>query len=92
MWALKLRPSNPCHTPIRRHNYQRCELALQRPIQERETFDIQHVHLVDEQHPGNDLRLAFFAPFCDFGVDLCAQLGFYLACVPCKEGEEALGT
>lgn len=91
MRALELGPSNPRHTPIRCHNHQRRKFALQRPIQKRETLNIQHVHLVDEQHPGYDLRLAFLPPFGNFRVDLRAQLGFDLARVPREEREESLG-
>jgi hypothetical protein len=90
MRALKLRSPDPRHALIRRHDHQRRQLALQRSIQKREALDIQHMYLVNEQNSRNDLCLAFLAPFSDFGVDLCAQLGFDLARVPCEEGEEAL--
>ena len=35
-------------------------LVLQRPIQEGEALDVQHVHLVDEQHARHNVCLALF--------------------------------
>lgn len=92
MRAPKLGPSNSRHTPIRRHNHQRRQIALQSPIQERETLNVQHVNLINEQHARNDLGFAFFAPFGHFGVDLGTEFGFDFACVACEEGKETLGS
>lgn len=92
MRAPKLGPSNSRHAPIRRHNHQRRQIALQSPIQERETLNVQHVNLIDKEHARDDLRFAFLAPFGDFGVDLGTKFGFDFACVAREEGEETLSS
>lgn len=77
---------------VRRHDQNRCHVALQRSIQEREALDVQHVHFVDEQHARNDLRFALLAPFGHLVVDLLANFGLDFARVAREQREESLRT
>lgn len=74
MWRLVLCPPDPRYPSVRSHNDQRCQLPFHGSIEEREALDVQHVHFVDEQYTGYNLRFALFSPFCHFGVDLISQL------------------
>ena len=66
------------------------ERALQGADEPREALDVEHVHLVDEEHAGHDVRLALLAPVGDAQVDLVADLGLDLARVAGEERPEAL--
>mmetsp|Transcript_49617 Transcript_49617/g.153228 ORF Transcript_49617/g.153228 Transcript_49617/m.153228 type:complete len:477 (-) Transcript_49617:120-1550(-) len=50
------------------------ERRLERLVQEREAFDVQHVHLIDEQDAGDELRDALVDVLVDDLVDLLPQL------------------
>ncbi len=88
--ALVIRASDPSVTPVAGHDDDRRELVLERAVDVREAFDVKHVHLVDEQHPGYDLGFAFFLPFPDLRVDLIPYLAPDLARVPGEQSQEAL--
>src|SRR5258708_36851941 len=45
---------------------------------------------VKSTYTWDDIGLAFFLPFADFGVDLVAQFGLDFTCVPCEERKETL--
>lgn len=47
--APELGPSNPRHTTIAGHDNDRSEIPFQRAIQERETFNVKHMHLINEE-------------------------------------------
>ncbi len=60
------------------HDDQWREIRLERAVEEREAFNVEHVYFVNEQHTRHDLGLAFFPPFAHLGVDLITQLGLDL--------------
>ena len=78
-------------TSVSGHNNNRSQIILQGSVEERETLDVQHVDLVNEQNPGSDLRLALLPPLRDLGVDLVPHFRLDLSSVPAEQGEETLG-
>nr|POF17610.1 hypothetical protein CFP56_13024 [Quercus suber] len=84
-------PADRRAAPVARHDDDRRQLVLERAVDEAEALDVQHVHLVDEQHPRHDLRLAFLPPLGHLGVDLLAHLAADLARVAGEQGQKALG-
>ena len=78
-------------TSVGGHNNNRSQIILQSPVEEGETLDVQHVDLVNEQHPGGNLRLPLLPPLRDLGVDLVPHLGLDLSRVSAEQGQEALG-
>ena len=53
-------------------------------------FDVEHVHLVDEEHARDDLRLALFLPRGNLVVDLLANLRANFTGITGEEREETL--
>mmetsp|Transcript_76154 Transcript_76154/g.123054 ORF Transcript_76154/g.123054 Transcript_76154/m.123054 type:complete len:253 (+) Transcript_76154:116-874(+) len=49
-------------------------VGLQCPVQEGEALDVQHVHLVNEEHARYDVGLALLPPLCHLGIDLLTYL------------------
>mmetsp|Transcript_97037 Transcript_97037/g.274490 ORF Transcript_97037/g.274490 Transcript_97037/m.274490 type:complete len:428 (-) Transcript_97037:7-1290(-) len=88
--ALVVGASDICDSSIRGHDDDWRRLRLKGPVKKRETFDVQHVNLVDEQHPGHNVCLALLAPFRDLCIDLLPDLPLNLASVTGEECEEAL--
>ena len=76
--------------PVRGHHQHRRHVVLQRSVKKREALDVQHVNLVDEEHAGDDVRLAFLSPLGNLHVDLLANLRADLAGVTREEREETL--
>jgi len=48
------------------------------------------VACIKDTYTRDDLGLAFFLPFADFGVDLVAKFRLDFACVACEERQETL--
>ena len=67
-------PLHHTHAAIGREDDHRRERRLQRAIQVGEALDVQHVHLVDEQHARNQLRHAVLDILVHHTVHLLAQL------------------
>ncbi len=76
------RPSDPGVAPVARHDDDGCQLVLERAVDVREAFDVQHVDLVDEQHARDNLGFALLFPLADFRVDLIPDFAADLARVP----------
>merc|ERR1719498_2186083 len=70
--ALVLRAADLRDAAIRRDDEHGREVALERTVEPREALDVEHVHLVDEEHARDDRRLALFTPLGDLRVDLLA--------------------
>mmetsp|Transcript_42728 Transcript_42728/g.106338 ORF Transcript_42728/g.106338 Transcript_42728/m.106338 type:complete len:379 (-) Transcript_42728:89-1225(-) len=66
------------------------QVRLERAVEVREALDVEHVHLVDEEHAWHDLGFPLFPPLRHFRVDLLAHLWLDLACIAREESEEAL--
>lgn len=49
MWRLVFRSSNPRNPTVGSHNNEGCEITFECSVQEGETFDIEHVYLVDKE-------------------------------------------
>jgi len=90
VWAALVGSSDGCDTSIRGHDDDGCEFVLHGLIQERETLDVQHVYLIDEEDSWDDIGLYFFSPLSHLRVDLLSHLGLDLSCVTREEGHEAL--
>jgi hypothetical protein len=59
---------------VRGENDDRRQRALERARQKREALDVEHVHLVDEEHARHELGNALLDVLVDRFVDLAAQL------------------
>lgn len=57
------------------HNEHWSHGVLEGAVQECEAFNVEHVDLIDEQNTRHDICLAFFAPLCNFGINLVSHLG-----------------
>mmetsp|Transcript_41919 Transcript_41919/g.82178 ORF Transcript_41919/g.82178 Transcript_41919/m.82178 type:complete len:470 (+) Transcript_41919:161-1570(+) len=68
-----VRPANLAHPPVRREDDDGGERALEALVEKGETLDVEHVHLVDEEHPRHELRDALVDVPVDHPVDLRAQ-------------------
>ena len=77
-------------TSVGGHNNNRSQVILQGSVEERETLDVQHVDLVNEQNTGSDLRLALLPPLRDLGVDLVPDFRLNLPGVSTEQGQKAL--
>ena len=77
-------------TSVGGHNNNRSQVILQGSVEERETLDVQHVDLVDEEHARDDVGLALLPPLGDLGVDLLSDLCADLSRVARKERKESL--
>ena len=60
------------------HDDNGCLVTFESSIKVREAFDIEHVHLIDEEHTWNDFSSAFFSPFGHFLIDLFSNFWFDL--------------
>ena len=77
-------------TSVGGHNNNRSQVILQGSVEERETLNVQHVDLVNEQNTGSDLRLALLSPLRDLGVDLIPHFRLDFSGVPTEQGQKAL--
>lgn len=77
-------------TSVRGHDDDGGEVVLEGAVDEGETFNVEHMHLVDEEHAGDDGGLPFLLPLGHFGVDLVANLTADLTGVTSKQCQEAL--
>lgn len=84
------RTTYPRMTSVASHDYDWRQFILQCSIDVGETFDIQHVHLVDKQYARDNFGFAFLFPFSNFDVDLISNLASDLARIAGEEGEETL--
>lgn len=73
MGALVAGAPDPGDPTVGGHDEHRRHVALQGAVEEGEALDVQHVDLIDEQHPRDDLRLALLPPLGHLGVDLLAD-------------------
>ncbi len=87
---LVVGPSYIRYSSVCCQNHNWCCLAFQRSIQERKTFHVQHVHLVDKQHTRHDLRLTLLSPLWYFLVYLLSNLLSYFSCCPRKQSQKPL--
>mmetsp|Transcript_21276 Transcript_21276/g.53586 ORF Transcript_21276/g.53586 Transcript_21276/m.53586 type:complete len:495 (-) Transcript_21276:8-1492(-) len=62
------------HAAVCRKDDNGGERGLEGPVQVREALEVQHVHLVDEEHAGDELRDPLVDVLGDHLVDLHAQL------------------
>ena len=53
---------------------------LERSMQVREALDVEHVHLVDEQHARHEFGYALIDVLVHHLVDLLAQLVYFICC------------
>lgn len=98
--ALVLGAADGRDAAVGGHDEDGGEVALQGAVEEGEALDVEHVGLIDEEHAGDDGRLALLSPLGDALVDLLADLGLDLSGVTYgwgggaehtgEEGEEAL--
>mmetsp|Transcript_15709 Transcript_15709/g.33590 ORF Transcript_15709/g.33590 Transcript_15709/m.33590 type:complete len:340 (-) Transcript_15709:1208-2227(-) len=72
------------------HDEHRRQVRLERAVEVREALNVEHVHLVNEEHARHDLRLALLAPLSHLLVNLLADLRLDLSRVAGEEREEAL--
>mmetsp|Transcript_9702 Transcript_9702/g.23508 ORF Transcript_9702/g.23508 Transcript_9702/m.23508 type:complete len:221 (+) Transcript_9702:2407-3069(+) len=80
-----------CRNPaIRGKNHYRAEVGLEGAVQEGKTIHVQHVNLVDEQHPRNERGSAFRFPLVDLRVDLISNGFRYFSRITRKQGHESL--
>lgn len=77
--------------PVAGHDDDGGQVDLERAVDVAEALDVQHVHLVDEEHARHDLGFPFFFPLAHLGVDLVPDLAPDLARVAAEEGQEPLG-
>lgn len=73
--ALVVRSSDASNTTVGSHDQDGSHGRLQRAVEKRETLDVQHVDLVNEQHARHNLRLALLAPLRHLGINLLTNLG-----------------
>jgi hypothetical protein len=82
--------ANGSDAAIAGHDHDGREIVLKCAVEIRKALNVEHVHLVDEQHAGDDLGLAFFAPLAHLGVDLLAHFALDLACISREESQKSL--
>lgn len=78
--------------PVGGGHEDRGHVVLQGPVEEGEALDVEHVDLVDEQHPGDDLCLPLLPPLGHLRVDLLPHLRPDLPGVTSEERQKALGS
>lgn len=79
-------------TTIGGHHDNWCLVRLERSVQEREAFNIEHMDLIDEEHTWHDLCTAFLSPLGNFLIDLLPHLWLDLTNITSKECHETLRT
>ena len=57
--------ANSGDTTIGGHDHNGGHVTFKRAVEVRETLNVEHMHLIDEEHTGNDLSLAFLTPLCN---------------------------
>jgi hypothetical protein len=77
--ALVVGAADARDAAVRRDDEHGREVRLERAVKEREALNVEHVHLVNEEHTGHDLRLALLAPLSHLLVDLLAHLRIHAA-------------
>eukprot|EP00955_Chlamydomonas_euryale_P089130 364439-Chlamydomonas_euryale.AAC.14 len=87
---LVLRAADLRDAAVRRNHEHRRHVVLERAIEEREALNVEHVHLVDEEHARDNLRLALLAPLRHLLVNLLADLVPDLARIAGEQRQEAL--
>lgn len=75
---------------VSRHDHHGSLVTFQCSIQEGETLDVEHVHFVDEQHPGHDLCSPLFSPLSHFLIYLFSHLWLDLPYVSSEQSQESL--
>jgi hypothetical protein len=75
-------------TSIRSHNDNGAAFHLQGSVQKREALDIEHMHLIDEQHARYDLCFSLFSPLGHLGINLLPHFLLDLTGITSEEGEE----
>mmetsp|Transcript_63497 Transcript_63497/g.104886 ORF Transcript_63497/g.104886 Transcript_63497/m.104886 type:complete len:358 (+) Transcript_63497:961-2034(+) len=90
MGGLELSPSDGGDPSVAGHDNDGGRGLLQSAIQERKAFDVQHMHLINEEHAGNHLGLALLAPLQHFVVDLLPHFMFNFPRVPSEQRQKPL--
>ena len=82
--------ADPRVASIAGHDHDRGQLVLQGTVHVGETFNVEHMNLIDEEDPGHNFRFPLLFPLPHFGVDLVADFAADLPGVSGEEGQKSL--
>ena len=74
MVLLSYSEISSCSRPVGSHDHHGRHIVLQRPVEEGEALDVEHVNLVKKENTGRYLGLALLPPLGHLCVNLIADL------------------
>lgn len=82
--------SNFGNTSVSSHDHDRRLITLKGSVEERETFNIEHMNFVNEKHSRYNFSSTFFSPFSNLLVNLLSNLGLNFSDISSEKGHESL--
>ena len=72
------------------HHHHGRQVVLQRPVEEGEALNVQHVNLVNEQNSRGNLGFSFFSPLGDLGIYLISYFRLDFPRVSTEKSKKSL--